>query len=181
MDDKASSQTLRCPLPTSSTLPHLGTGKLLSNHRGHCQCSLYCRTIVIGLGLAVLYIGNSIGAYVGHAITSQKWIFIAALIMQGVYVLYVLAILPESHTATKRMQEKQRRLALQMEKETPNRRLELAKSVGKFLVPFSMLLPTRVGSGTMQRPGRKWGFNVFLLSVAFGVGAMMMDVSGPNH
>lgn len=131
---------------------------------------------MIALGLAALYIGNFIGASIGHSMSSEIiWTFITALIMQAVYVLYVATILPESLGAEKRQEPKKQPLAVQSEK-TGN---ELAKTVGRILIPVAVFLPIRVGHGdiTIQRPGSKWDSNVFLLSVAFGVGAMMMDVS----
>jgi len=132
---------------------------------------------VIALGLFALYIGNFIGASIGHTITSQKWTFITALIMQAFYILFVLVTLPESHTAEKRQEISDGRLALKID-QAPNRRLELAKSTAEFLFPISALLPKKMGNGTVLHLGRNWDFNVFFLSAAFGIGSMMMDVSG---
>ena len=99
-----------------------------------------------------------------------------ALIIQAIYVLFVVAVLPESLIAEKRQEAKDRRLALKLQ-ETPNRRMAWAKTLGAVVLPFTVFFPTRTGNGTRERPGRKWDSNVFLLSAAFGVGAMMIDVS----
>ena len=129
-----------------------------------------------GFGLAVLYLGNFIGAVIPAQTLGLKWTFATSIIIQAIYVLFVVLVLPESLSAENRQGAKDRRLALQLQ-ESPSRVKSYAKTFAAVVLPITVFFPTRTGEGTLQRPGRKWDFNVFLLSTAFGVAAMMMDVS----
>lgn len=116
-------------------------------------------------------VGPALGGLLIRSTGNMLSVFYFACILQGVYTIFILLILPESLT---RARTRGARLRRRQEKanQTSSGRSGLLKSVTRFLSPLVVLLPEKSSANPLGQ--RRGDWSLFFIAIAYGLSTSVM-------